>query len=290
MLLSIVTLNYKKPQLTIDCLRSVYTQFEKEFESGEIELIIVDNASGDESVQLLKKEISKHKHVELITNPQNVGFSKGCNVGAASAKGKFILFLNNDTLVRDRGISAMAHYMQEHQEIAILGGQMSNDDGTPQPSTGEFYTPLNAFLFLLGMQKLGISDKSPTKIMEVDWVKGGLFMIQSDVFRNLGGFDEQIFMYTEDMELCYRAKLAGYKTYFYPDISIIHKEQGSSNRTFAIVYIYKNLLYFYKKHRTYQEYLFIKSLLLAKAILLINIGKITGNKYLVTTYKEAIRV
>jgi GT2 family glycosyltransferase len=289
MLLSVVTLNYKKPQLTISCMKSLYEQLGKEFEKGEIELLIVDNASGDDSVQVLQKEIKPYKHVSLIISRENGGFGKGCNLGAAGAKGKFILFLNNDTLVKDKGILEMAEYIEGHPEAAILGGQLSNPDGTPQPSAGNFYTPLNVSLLLLGLQRYGVVDKNPKQIAQVDWVKGGLFMIQSEVFKKLKGFDENIFMYTEDMELCYRAKFAGYNTYFYPQVTVYHADQGSSNRSFAIVNIYKNLLYFYKKHRSQKEYFFVKSLLQTKAAVLIGIGKVTGNKYLVETYRQAIR-
>ena len=90
------------------------------------------------------------------------------------------------------------------------------------------------------------------------------------------------------MELCYRAHKKGLQVVFYPDVSVIHKEHGSSNRSFAIVQIYQGLLYFYKKHRSHLEYLFIKLLLYAKAYLLIFIGKMTGNSDLIKTYKEAV--
>ncbi len=289
MFLSIVTLNYKKPQLTISCLESLQEQFAEEFEKGEMELIIVDNASGDDSVRVLEKEVKKYKHVKLIAHKENAGFSKGCNLGATLATGKYLLFLNNDTVVKDKGILDMAKYMKEHAEAAILGGQLRNLNGTSQHSSGKFYTPFNTVLLLLGLQRYGLLDQNPKVISRVDWVKGGLFMIKSDVFKSLNGFDENIFMYTEDMELCYRAKLMGHKTYFYPDVHVVHAEQGSSNRTFAIVNIYKNLLYFYKKHRSRGEYLFVKSLLWAKAAVLIRIGLITGNDYLVKIYREAVK-
>jgi GT2 family glycosyltransferase len=139
----------------------------------------------------------------------------------------------------------------------------------------------------LGQQSLGLT-KSNSEIQPVDWVKGGLLMIRKEVFDKLHGFDEKIFMYIEDMELCYRAKQHGFTTYFYPDVQIAHKEHGSANRTFAIVHIYKGILYFYKKHRSGFEYACIKSLLLTKAILAIMIGSLLRKPYLVETYKKAI--
>jgi len=291
MLLSIVTLNYKKPNLTLACIASLFDQFKNKFEDGTIELIIVDNNSADDSVALLREAIKKHsyKNVTLIANKENGGFSKGCNLGASGAKGKYVVFLNNDTISKDTGILAMAEYLEKHAEIGILGGQLRNTDGSRQPSTGKFYTLGNAILFLLGLQKYGLVDKNPNEIRQVDWVKGALFMLRLEVFKSLGGFDENIFMYTEDMEFCYRAKLEGYTVFFYPETSVFHKEQGSANRSFAIIHIYKGLLYFYKKHKSPLEYGIIKMLLQMKAWAAISIGTMTRNAYLVTTYRQAIQ-
>lgn len=290
MLLSIVTLNYNKQQLTLTCLASLYEHFSKEFENGELELVIVDNASADDSVVAINKQIKEknYKNVTVIANKENSGFGKGCNIGVDNSKGKYILLLNNDTVVKDRSILAMAKYMEENEKVAILGGQLRNVDGSLQASVGSFYTLPKAIMLLLGMQRFGLLDASPKEITEVDWVKGGLLMIGKSTFENLKGFDEKIFMYTEDMELCYRAHKAGLKTYFYPNVQVLHAEHGSTSKTFAIVNIYKNLLYFYKKHRSLPEYYLLKILLIKKALALIFFGTLTGNQYLTKTYKEAL--
>lgn len=290
MLLSIVTLNYKKKDLTISCINSLWEQFSDEFKDNQMEVIIVDNDSQDDSVASIREEIKK-KHfsnMHVIANPTNSGFGAGCNVGAKASKGSFILFLNNDTLVKDKGILKMAQYCEEHKNVSILGGQLRNFDGSLQASTGKFYTLWYAFLLLAGGQRYGLLDRSPSKIERVDWVKGGLLMIRRDVFEELKGFDEKIFMYTEDMELCYRAHLKGLEVYFYPDVMVLHKENASSSKTFAIVNIYKNLLYFYKKHRSVEEYNTLKFLLKSKAKSLIAAGKATKNQYLIETYQKAL--
>ena len=292
MLLSIVTLNYKKKELTIACIESLYEHFKNEFESGHMEIIIVDNDSQDDSVPTFEKLVKekKYKNIQIIKNPTNAGFGSGCNTGAKKAKGEFILFQNNDTVVEDDGIIKMAEYMKEHSDIAILGGQLRNFDGSLQASAGKFYTLKYATLLLLGGQNFGLLDRSPDKIQAVDWVKGALLMIRKDVYQELDGFDENIFMYTEDMELCYRAHLLGKKVYFYPNVLVKHKDQGSTNKTFAIVNIYKNLPYFYKKHRTTTEYEAIKTLLRTKAKAMIIMGKAMNNHYLVDTYTQALAV
>lgn len=292
MLLSIITLNYKKVDLTINCLKSLYARFSSRFGDNTIELIIVDNASGDGSVEILRKTIhqEKYKNIHVSANSENAGFGKGCNFGAKTAKGKYILFLNNDTLIKDKGILDMVSFLDQHPEVAILGGQLCNMDGSRQCSTENFYTLLSAFMLLIGFQRYKLIDSSPKAVNKVDWVKGGFFMIRADVFHKLKGFDENIFMYTEDMELCYRAATAKYATYFYPHAKALHVDQGSSNRSFAIINIYENLLYFYKKHRSNNEYIFIKTMLKAKALFLYTIGRIFKNTYLSQTYEKALKV
>ncbi len=268
-------------------MESLYAQYKKHFEQKEWEYIIVDNNSKDDSAKHLKKTVGQYIGFSFIQNPENTGFGAGNNLGVKHAQGEYVLFLNNDTTIQGRGIMDMFSYMQVHPEIAILGGELQNFDGTSQSSAGEFYTIFTLILLLLGLQRFGVTGKNPKEISKVDWVKGALFMIRKTVFEKLGGFDENIFMYTEDLELCYRAKEAGYSSYFFPTNGILHKDQGSSNRTFAIVNIYKNLLYFYKKHRPLWEYIVVKLLLQTKAILLILYGKLFKKEYFVITYEKA---
>lgn len=290
MKLSIISLNFRKPELTIASMESLYTTYKDHFDQKEWEYIVVDNNSGDDSPKILKKAIEKYKGFSFLQNPQNSGFGAGNNFGVSHAKGEYVLFLNNDTTISGKGIENMFSYLQLHPEIAILGGELRNIDGTTQASAGKFYTIFPLLLLLLGLQRFGTVDKNPEKISKVDWVKGALLMIKRSVFEKLGGFDEQIFMYMEDMELCYRAKKHGYLSYFFPTEGILHKDQGSSNREFAIVNIYKNLLYFYKKHRPFWEYILVKLLLQSKAILLILYGKLFHKEYFVATYEKALTV
>lgn len=292
MKLSIVTLNYNKANLTLDCIASLYKIYKNAFEENEVECIVVDNKSQDDSVEKIASAIKEqhYKNIILTPNKENAGFGAGNNVGVGKAKGTYIVFLNNDTIVQDDGLLKMLAYIDAHKEVGILGGQLRNEDGSLQPSVGMFYTLPYVVLLLLGMQRFGILDKSPKTIEKVDWVKGGLLMMRKDVFEKLGGFDEKIFMYTEDMELCFRAQKAGYNSYFYPDVKIVHKEHGSTNRTFAIVNIYKNLPYFYKKHRNVFELSVLLLLLKVKAYASIIFGTIVGNNYLRSTYAQALAI
>jgi GT2 family glycosyltransferase len=292
MSLSVIILNFNKSQLTINCLRSLYKQFQKEINENLIDIIIVDNASGRDEIKILKEGISQSRinNVKLLQNSNNAGFSKGCNLGAKNAKGDILLFLNNDTEINDNRLWEMASYMDKNESASIVGGKLINPNGTDQSSTGNYYTPFYALMLLLGIQRTGLAAKNPNEIKQVDWVKGACLMVKKDVFDNLSGFDENIFMYIEDMELCYRAVKMGYGVFFYPYVTIVHKDHGSSNRGFAIINIYQNLLYFYKKHRPIWEYLFLKSVLKIKAWILIIFGRVTKNSYLINTYEKAIKM
>ncbi len=282
--LSVIILNYKTKDLTIECINSIVAQYEQELEKGIFEIILVDNASGDDSVKAFKK--LKISNLRLIENNENAGFSKGCNLGAKSAKGKFLLFLNSDTLIKDQGLMKMIKFFDDKKTLGILGGKLKNDDGSNQLSCGKFYSPFNLFLMLFGFNKF--TRESPNVIKKVDWVSGASLMIKRETFNKLGGFDKDIFMYLEDMELCYRAKKAGLDTYFFPEIMLFHKEGRSSGRSFAILNIYKSTLIFYKKYMSKSDYNFARRMLYFKALFLNSFGKLTKNSYYINTYGKAL--
>lgn len=289
--LSIVILNYKTKDLTVSCLESIVKLYKQELINSVLEIIIVDNGSADDSLESIKYYVSssKYKNIKIIGNEENVGFAKGCNIGEGLAKGKYILFLNSDTEVKDRGFLKMVEFLENNQRVGILGGKLLNINGSSQPSAGKFYTLFNLFFMLAGLGKFFGIRKSPNTISKVDWVSGGCMMVKKSLFKKLSGFDESYFMYIEDMDLCFRANKLEFATYFYPDVKVFHKELGSGNRSFAVTQIYKGLLYFYKKHKSYFEYVVARILLKIKASVAIIVGIITNNSSLTKTYRMAIR-
>jgi len=291
--LSIIILSYNTKDLTIKCIESIIRQYKKELERGEFEIILVDNASTDGSVREIQKSKFKSQNdkskLKIVQNERNLGFAKGCNIGARESKGKYILFLNSDTEVLDRGFLKMVEFLDKNPKVGILGGRLLNIDGSPQPSCGKFYTLFNLFLMLVGAERIGLLRYNPKEIKKVDWVSGGYMMVRKSLFEKLKGFDEHFFMYVEDMELCYRVKDLGFLTYFYPNVKVFHKKLGSSKKEFAIINIYKGILYFYSKHKNRLEYLVARLMLIVKARLAIFLGIILNNKTLSTTYTKAIR-
>lgn len=290
MKLSIIIVSYNTKELTKACIMSVVGQYKKQLMDGEFEIIVVDNASSDNTVATVNKQLLTHnkKYLRMIQNKKNYGFSKGNNIGAKKTRGKYLMFLNSDTKVLDKGLLRMMDFLERHERIGILGGRLQNKNGSSQASAGNFYNLINVFFMLLGGERLGLLKFSLQKITKVDWVSGGAMMVRRNVFERLRGFDEAFFMYVEDMEFCFRAKKLGLLTYFYPNVTIVHKELGSSNRSFAIISIYKGLLYFYKKHKNSIQYTVVKLLLMAKACIAIVVGMFTNNTYLTSTYRKTL--
>jgi len=287
--LSIIILSYNTKDLTVRCIESLINQYDKQLDSGEFEIILTDNASTDGTIEKISNLKSYTSNIRIIQNKENYGFSKGNNIAFKNAKGKYILFLNSDTQVKDKGFLDMINFLNENSQIAVLGARVLNADGSSQPSSGKFYNLFNLFLVLIGGERLGLVRLKPNKITRVDWVSGVCMMIRFDVFKKIKGFDENLFMYMDDIELCFRVKESGYETYFYPNLNIVHSERGSSDKTFAILNIYKGILYFYKKHKPLWEYYLVKLLLNIKAITAFVIGTIIGDNYLKKTYKQALK-
>jgi hypothetical protein len=286
--LSIIILSFNTKDLTISCINSIISQYKQELDNNQFEIILVDNASTDDSVEAVKG--LGVKNLKIIESKENLGFSKGCNLGAEKAKGEYLLFLNSDTEIKDQGFVKMVDYLKKNEKIGVLGGALKNENGTAQPSTGKFYNLPNLFLAMLGLERAGFLRESPSQIKKVDWVSGASLMISNKAFEKTGGFAKELFMYAEDMELCYRAARKGFSTYFYPEVMLFHKGRGSSNRTFAILNIYKGILFFYRKHKPGWEFKIAGAILFLKAYILKNVGKLTKNKYLEETYGQALEL
>lgn len=276
-MVSVIILSYNTKDLLRACLNSVFTHT-KDIIS---EVIVVDNASHDDSVSMVKSEF---KQVVLLENKENLGFSKGCNLGAKRAKGKYLFFLNSDTEIVDDMLRRALSLFKQNRDIAVVGGLLKNQDGTTSRSHGKFFTFSSIFSMLFLRERFVADNKEQM----VDWVSGGCMLVKRDIFEKVHGFDEHFFMYIEDAEICYRIKHLGYSIMYYPEFSVKHKAQGSSNRSFAIVEIYKGILYYYKKHRPAWDYFFIRVLLGIKAIIVIVISAVTFHNEKIRTYKKAL--
>lgn len=281
--LSIIIVNYNSINYLLDCLKSIKKSLIKcKF---KYEVIVIDNASE-------KRDFSKIKEImplKIIFNKSNIGFAKACNQGIDKAIGEYILLLNPDTIVLDKSIEKLLNFIKEKKDI-FAGGRLLNSDLTRQPSCGVFYNLLAVFflLFLKG-EKLGITKSSPFVSKKVDWVSAACLIARKKDFLKVGGFDEKVFLYMEDVDLLFRAKTKNLSCYFFPNASFIHYGAVISGRENSAVNIYSGLVYFYNKHYNRSANLILIFLLYLKAYLLIFIGLISFNSKLVKGYKLALK-
>jgi GT2 family glycosyltransferase len=288
--LAIIIVSYNTEKITKNCLDSIY----RSTKSSDLkyQIIIVDNNSLDNSVKMLQEYARKKDNMSLIINTENVGFGRANNQAVKIAKSKYILFLNSDIVVLENSINQLLSFYKKHYETHFLGGKLYNTDMTPQPSTAYFFTlpVVFAALFLKG-DYWGLTRSSSNKFKQVDWIAGACILTQKKYFSSVGGFDENVFMYMEEVDLLYRAKLKGYNTYFYPDSKFVHLGFASTgSKSYPVIQVFKGLVYFYKKHFSKNKLLGLSVILKAKAVISLLIGRVTNNKYLIETYEKAYKL
>jgi len=289
--LSVVIVSYNTKKITEDCLNSINRSLTNS--RIKYEIIVVDNDSRDGSVDMLKNYKLPTTNYQLILNNNNLGFGQGNNLGVERANGKYILLLNTDMIVLNRAIEKLYDfYIENEKRVHFLGAKLLNRDLTPQSSVARFFTlPVVFASLLLKGDYWGLTRSSPNKFCQVDWISGACIMTTKKYYDRLGGFDKDIFMYMEEVDLLYRAKKLGLNTFFYPKSQIIHLGSASSNgKTFPILQVYKGFLFFYKKHYSKFELFILRLILKLKAIIAYLIGKIKGNRYLIETYEEAFKL
>jgi len=287
--LSVVIISYNTSSVTGDCIRSILRENKS---MPAFEILVVDNASKDDSVPVLRKLAAEYPTLKVIENSENAGFAKANNQAVKQARGQYILLLNSDTVVLDDAVGRLFKTYTEDPRMHFLGGKLLNRDMTPQASAAPFYTLPVVFgaLFLKG-DYWGLTRGSPDKTTHADWVSGACILTKKEYYDAVGGFDEGIFMYMDEVDLLFRARKKGYETYFYPGARFIHLGSASSQgKTYPILQVYRGFLYFYRKHYGAGEVSILKIMLQLKALLSLAIGKVTRNAYLIETYEKAYKL
>ncbi len=290
--LSIIIVSYNTKKITENCVESINRSLINT--KIKYEIIVVDNNSGDGSGQALQKIAQdNNSHLVYFQAGNNLGFGRGNNFAVKGANGKYILLLNSDTIVLGHSIEKLYNFFVENEKrVNFLGAKLLNQDLTPQPSACRFFTlPVIFATLLLKGDYWGLTRYSPNKFCQVDWISGACIMTAKKHFQRLGGFDKDIFMYMEEVDLLYRAQKKGLNTYFYPDAQIIHLGSSSSDgKTFPILQVYKGFLFFYKKHCSIFHIFVLRLILKFKALIAYLIGKISKDQYLIRTYEEALKL
>jgi len=238
-LLSIIIVKYRSEKYLPQCLASIKRK-------KEWEVIVVDN------------------------DKENIGYGPACNKGAKKAKGKYLFFLNPDTVVQPGAIERLVKFLKDHRNVGIVAPLLLNKNKKPYPLQGTAeLTPLRALFGFSFLNKLWsnnpiskeywLADWDKKRIKEVAVVPGSALMIRKEVFEKVGGFDEKFFLFFEEPDLCKRVRKAGWRIFFQPQAKVIHFWGRSTPKNDKIKKIFRqSRFYFFKKHYCFFSALFLE--------------------------------
>ncbi len=251
--LSICIVNWNVKDLLRQCLRSIPAGVA----DLTYEIIVVDNASTDGSSALARE----FPEVRWLQNEENVGFTRANNQALAVSRGRYVCFLNPDTVVQPGALSTLVHFMDAHPDVGIAGPQLRYPDGTLQPSRYRFPSVLTALMESTPLawvwpnnpwnRRYHCADCPTDKVHDVDWLNGACLVVRREVLAQVGGFDEVFFMYSEELDLCRRAKAQGWRVMYIPQAVVIHHEGKSSEQVVTARHVHFNrskVAYFRKHH------------------------------------------
>ena len=242
--ISVIIVNYNAQYFLKNCLGSIFSSDIID----QIEVIVVDNASSDGSCDMLKDDFPE---VTCIQNKANVGFGKANNKGVSIAKGDYILILNPDTMLGETSLSQMLNFCKNQKEFGAAGVQFIDGSGNFLPESKRNFPTLKvAGAKLLGYSKYYYANHiDKESINKVDILTGAFMFVKREVYEEIGGFDEEFFMYGEDIDLSYRISKAGYKNHYVGNIKVLHfKGESTTKDRFYLTNFYGALSIFYKKH------------------------------------------
>ncbi|MCH7973375.1 MAG: glycosyltransferase family 2 protein [Bacteroidetes bacterium] len=250
---SILIVNYNSFKLLQNCLNSIVNHSQ----DFEYEIIVIDNNSNEGNIEDV---IDKYDDIVMIKNSKNIGFAAANNFAAKHANGKYLLLLNNDTLLTENSILDMLDFAKNLNGNFILVCKLLNEDSSLQNSAYKFPSIRLHFAATFFIDKIfpksnsinkyyiDIAEKKEPTI--VNSVIGAFIFIPKDTFNKLDGFDERFFFYHEDTDLCYRLREIGGSVYYYPETSIIHYGGGTTNRNlwFSMKNRFISRIQFAQKH------------------------------------------
>jgi len=263
--ISIIIVSWNVRELLRQCLRTVdsgqwivNSSLPTTHHPQSTEIIVVDNASSDGTVEMLRAEFPD---VRVIVNDENVGFTRANNQALAVAQGRYLFLLNPDTELRANALQTLFDYAEAYPRVGMIGPQLFYGDGTRQSSRRRFPTLATAFLESTILQqwfprhriltRYYMLDTRDDVTQEVDWINGSAMFTRRGVYEQIGGLDEEFFMYSEELDWCYRIKQAGWKIVYLPTAQITHYEGKSSEQAMAQRDIYFNTskVRYFRKYR-----------------------------------------
>lgn len=256
--LSIVIISWNVRELLRCCLDSIQESLKGEKGKGLlVETIVFDNGSADGSADMVREDFP---WVHLMESEVNLGFTKGNNLAIGQSEGRYILLLNPDTEVVGDALGTMVAYMEAHPRVGALGPQLLNPDGTTQSSRRRFPTLATAFLESTVLQpwfqgsrileRYYLLDRPDDETQPVDWVVGAALLIRREALHQVGPLDEEFFMYSEELDWCYRLKAQGWDVVYLPTAQVVHQEGRSSEQVLPARHIHfqRSKVLFFKRY------------------------------------------
>ncbi|HEX3050094.1 MAG TPA: glycosyltransferase family 2 protein [Aggregatilineaceae bacterium] len=249
--LSILIVSWNVADLLADCLDSIRA------DGLQLEVIVVDSASADHSVELIRE---RYPWVRLFAQDQNIGFTRGNNLALEQAQGRYVLLLNPDTVVHGDALQKMVNYLDQHPGVGIVGPHVLNEDGSTQSTRRRFPTFLTAIFESTWMQGYApkrlldhfyVADQPDDGTFDVDWVQGCALMARREVYEKIGPLDVGYVMFSEELDWCKRTKEAGWRVVYVGEAAITHYGGRSTEQVPTNKHIYfqqSKIRYFRKFH------------------------------------------
>ncbi len=258
--LTIIIVNWNTRDLLQQCLQSCYPLL------GELdcEIVVVDNASSDGSAEMVR---ARFPDVHLFVNRANLGFARANNQAMTVSESRYVLLLNSDTVVLPGEIQKLIAFMNSHPQVGAVGPQLLNPDGSVQPSYGPKPSFYQMFIDLTGLSSMNQKDYAqPSRpqvtggVQSVGWLQGACLMMRREAISQIGLLDEGYFMYTEEVDWCYRAQKAGWSLYHLPEARVIHLggQSAAQQPTQKRQQLYRSKLLFVRKHRGWVQYVALR--------------------------------
>lgn len=264
--LNVILLNYRTPNFVVDCLASMEHEICC-YQEGRVQVIVVDNNSGDGSCKIINEAIEKNgwnDWVRLVESSRNVGFAAGNNLGIRTCKADAYILLNSDTLVKPGLFAELTRAMRERPDAGLIAPSIVDQNGNPDVSAFRWIRPAGEFFRSSGIGLLTrllprydviYPVREEGSMAEPDWVGFACVLIRDEVIEQVGYLDEGFFMYFEDVDYCRRVRNAGWKILYWSSAKIVHFLGGSSGftssrgrRKRAPEYYYISRSRYFKKH------------------------------------------
>ncbi len=253
-MISVIVVNYNAGSLLTDCIRSVIAQAD--------EIVVVDNASSDKSLETCINRFPDNPQLKIIRNNNNLGFAKACNIGVLNSKGDYLLFLNPDCQMNQGSVDALKDVIIQEDSTGMVGGLLINPDGSEQGGGRRAIpTPWRSFVRAFGLSRLSSRwpelfqdyhlEKQPLPDfpVEVEAISGACMMVKREAVEDVGLWDEDYFLHCEDLDWCMRFRQKGWKILFVPKAKVTHVLSACSRSRpyFVEWHKHKGMLRFYQK-------------------------------------------